>query len=235
MLTNSDISNPVTGLAIAAVLFVAFVLWKSTSHSGEKTPQLFGVFALLAMFAGLAAIFVDAGPMLTKVMTMMNPLTVGFIGVITMFALYFHCCYSQTIAHKAPAFLTTLGILGTFLGVAIGLSAFDPNDIQKSVPALIEGMKTAFWASACGIFFAVTIKLRDMMTASQQQKMAPKTATATVNDLVTQMSSLLMEAQIARRDANDRLDRLNALMLKVADMEDGRVAFARAPKLELVG
>ena len=59
----------------------------------------------------------------------------GFIGVITLCAIYLHLRYSPSIAHKAPAFLTTLGILGTFTGIALGLLDFNTNDIQKSVPA----------------------------------------------------------------------------------------------------
>ena len=42
-----------------------------------------------------------------------------FIGIITLCAIYLHLKYSESIAHKAPALLTTLGILGTFTGIAL--------------------------------------------------------------------------------------------------------------------
>jgi len=51
----------------------------------------------------------------------MSYTTEAFIWVITLCAIYLHLKYSQSIAHKAPAFLTTLGILGTFTGIAFGL------------------------------------------------------------------------------------------------------------------
>ncbi|MEY3996313.1 MAG: hypothetical protein RL344_656, partial [Pseudomonadota bacterium] len=35
-----------------------------------------------------------------------------------------------------PSMFTTIGILGTFVGIAYGLSDFNPNDIEKSIPAL---------------------------------------------------------------------------------------------------
>src|SRR5205807_2847815 len=101
--------------------------------------------------------------MLAQVINEMSSITEIFIGIITLCAICLHLKYSQSIAHKAPAFLTTLGILGTFTGIAFGLLHFNTSDIQKSVPELIEGIKTAFWASAWGIFCALTIKVRDIL------------------------------------------------------------------------
>ena len=46
---------------------------------------------------------------------------------------------------------TVLGILGTFIGIGLGLIEFDTNNIEKSVPPLLEGLKTAFLTSITGI------------------------------------------------------------------------------------
>lgn len=51
----------------------------------------------------------------------------------------------------APAFLTSLGIFGTFVGIVIGLLDFDPNQIDKSTSDLLEGLKTAFVSSIAGL------------------------------------------------------------------------------------
>lgn len=54
--------------------------------------------------------------------------------------------------------LTGLGILGTFLGLSMGLSSFDGNDIytiSDNVGPLLEGMKVAFHTSVYGIFFSL--------------------------------------------------------------------------------
>src|SRR5215831_4845570 len=91
---------------------------------------------------------IAGGRVIALIFHEMSRTTEIFIGIIAACAVYLHLKYSQTIAHKAPAFLTTLGILGTFTGIAFGLLDFNTNDIQKSVPELIEGIKTAFWASA---------------------------------------------------------------------------------------
>lgn len=54
--------------------------------------------------------------------------------------------------------LTGLGILGTFLGLSMGLASFSGNDIftiSDNVGPLLEGMKVAFHTSVYGIFFSL--------------------------------------------------------------------------------
>lgn len=54
--------------------------------------------------------------------------------------------------------LTGLGILGTFIGLSLGLNSFDGNDIytiSDNVGPLLEGMKVAFHTSVYGIFFSL--------------------------------------------------------------------------------
>lgn len=54
--------------------------------------------------------------------------------------------------------LTGLGILGTFLGLSLGLGSFSGDDIftiSDNVGALLSGMKVAFHTSVYGIFFSL--------------------------------------------------------------------------------
>lgn len=54
--------------------------------------------------------------------------------------------------------MTGLGILGTFIGLSLGLGAFSGNDIftiSENVGPLLEGMKVAFHTSVYGIFFSL--------------------------------------------------------------------------------
>ncbi|MDA9279018.1 hypothetical protein N9Q08_02325 [Schleiferiaceae bacterium] len=50
-----------------------------------------------------------------------------------------------------PGVFTSLGVLGTFSGILIGLLGFDTNEIDKSIPILLRGMQTAFITSVAGI------------------------------------------------------------------------------------
>lgn len=63
--------------------------------------------------------------------------------------------------HYAPNLLTTLGILGTFIGIVIGLLDFKVGssaEIQESIGPLLEGLKTAFITSLAGMFSAIVFK-----------------------------------------------------------------------------
>jgi uncharacterized phage infection (PIP) family protein YhgE len=55
---------------------------------------------------------------------------------------------------------TTFGILGTFIGIFIGLLAFQVNDIESSVPRLLEGLKTAFLTSIAGMIAGLILRVR---------------------------------------------------------------------------
>ena len=60
--------------------------------------------------------------------------------------------------HILPTILSSLGILGTFTGIAIGLYAFDVDNINTSVPKLLEGLKLAFVSSIMGIILTIVKK-----------------------------------------------------------------------------
>ncbi len=54
--------------------------------------------------------------------------------------------------------MTGLGILGTFIGLTIGLASFDGSNvytISENIGPLLEGMKVAFHTSVYGIFFSL--------------------------------------------------------------------------------
>ena len=55
--------------------------------------------------------------------------------------------------------IVSLGVLGTFVGIAVGLFHFDVTDIKSSMPQLLEGLKTAFITSGVGIFFSILLSI----------------------------------------------------------------------------
>jgi len=62
--------------------------------------------------------------------------------------------YNSTVSGA----MTGLGILGTFLGLAIGLASFNAEDIytiSDNIGPLLGGMKVAFHTSVYGIFFSL--------------------------------------------------------------------------------
>tara|TARA_B110000902_G_C14231313_1_gene558984 strand:- start:381 stop:1610 length:1230 start_codon:yes stop_codon:yes gene_type:complete len=61
---------------------------------------------------------------------------------------------------SVPSLFVTLGLLGTFLGIAYGLINFntDPIAIKNSIKELLEGLKTAFYTSIFGIICSLVFK-----------------------------------------------------------------------------
>ena len=83
-----------------------------------------------------------------------------------------------------------LGILGCFIGIAVGLFNFDATDIQKSVPGLLDGIKTSFWASIAGIIGALTIKARCQIFGPPRISSGEGLQGATIDDLARLLKSL---------------------------------------------
>ena len=57
----------------------------------------------------------------------------------------------QKWINQLPSLISTLGVLGTFVGITKGLVSFDTSDLDKSIPLLLDGLKTAFFTSLTGM------------------------------------------------------------------------------------
>lgn len=159
-----------------------------------------------------------------------------FLGIVISLTLYFHVKYDQKTLTYGPTILTTTGIFATFLGIALGLADFDTSNIQASVPDLLDGLKTAFWASVAGVGGALTIKLRHFFVVPQKQDITNPNNDdeITASDLAKLLqsiqqalvgnddSTLISQLKLSRQDSNDRLDALKKSqqesLLKLSEM-----------------
>ena len=57
----------------------------------------------------------------------------------------------RRIVEYFPTAVSTLGVLGTFFGITMGLVAFDSGNLDQSIPGLLDGLKTAFFTSLAGM------------------------------------------------------------------------------------
>ncbi len=118
-------------------------------------------------------------------------LTLLLMAIILLMAAWFAGPgYSAVSVNHSPTILTSTGIFGTFLGVALGLLNFDTSDIQASVPALIDGLKTAFWTSIAGLAGALGVKFRHLTSVVRQSKVTEQYKAATVTDLANLLGSI---------------------------------------------
>jgi len=81
-----------------------------------------------------------------------------FIGVIIIHFLFAVIHRNDGKNIKRSEIAVSFGVLGTFLGIVIGLFWFDVNDIQGSIPQLLEGLKIAFATSIAGMVSSICIK-----------------------------------------------------------------------------
>jgi hypothetical protein len=146
-----------------------------------------------------------------------------FLGAIAAGTFVFHWRFSSKTVAGGPTILTTTGIFATFLAIALGLSQFDAGNVQASVPALLEGLKTAFWASVAGVGGALSLKFRDHIfgvpDAGNGGKAADEVTAADLNANLHHIhralaggeeGSLISQVKLSRQDVNDRLDALKS-------------------------
>lgn len=126
---------------------------------------------------------------------------VAVLIILAFFGSYLYK-FTPDNAVYSPTILTTLGIFFTFLGIAIGLSGFDSNNIEASIPSLLSSLKTAFWASVFGVGGAVVIKLKQF----RYMQNAPKELEITPNDMLLELKNI--DSSIKGKDNSDLISAL---------------------------
>ncbi len=119
-----------------------------------------------------------------------DPLTLFFIAFISATTIFFHFKFDRYAVNSGPEILTTLGIFGCFSGIALALLDFDTTNITDSVPHLLNGVKTAFWASVSGVLGALTIKFRHRFSRQPLHVSENEPKSANLEDVVISINSL---------------------------------------------
>lgn len=120
----------------------------------------------------------------------LNLFTQFAIVLISVSGIAFHVRWTRRGVALGPTLLTTMGIFFCFAGIAWGLLDFDPSDIKSSVPHLLQGIRTSFWASVTGIGFALTIKIRYMLFGDAAAPATGDESGATIDDLSEHLARL---------------------------------------------
>lgn len=136
----------------------------------------------------------------------------------------------RAVTLYAPTLLTSLGILGTFVGIVVGLMGFEVDNIDESIPKLLEGLKTAFITSLGGMALAMVFKLTDssgLLTRKRSREaesaVGPEQiwkelrsiseGTARLSQAIAgdEDSTLLTQIRMLRADANDHAKQMAGL------------------------
>jgi len=149
--------------------------------------------------------------------------------LISLIALTFHLRWSRRATALGPTILTTLGIFFCFAGIAWGLVDFDARDVRSSVPHLLQGIRTSFWSSVVGIFWALTLKIRVAVFGDAAVPASGAQEGSTVDDLARLLvqlnrsvcggdaAALSSQLRLLRADGNERLDRLTEAFGRYAE------------------
>lgn len=131
----------------------------------------------------------------------LSTVTWSLIGFMLLLIAYFHGpSYSAQTVRNAPPILTSLGIFGTFLGIAFGLMRFDSADIEASVPLMIDGLGVAVWSSIIGILGALSIRLRNTLVSIRRGSTGDEKP-ATVADLNRSIEALNENLELLREES----------------------------------
>ena len=102
-----------------------------------------------------------------------------------------------------PSIFTTIGILGTFGGIAYGLWFFNPEDIEKSIPTLLQGLKTAFFASIAGIVLSIIFSKRISFVKNKNEKGVLSDETIAINNLIEAIKELRNDFSTSDENGNN--------------------------------
>lgn len=123
-------------------------------------------------------------------------ITIAFVGVISwIYIAKYKGILSETrrTNEQLASFLSTLGVLGTFWGITEGLIGFNANELENSIPILLNGLKTAFFTSLCGMISSVLVNAIVNYLYDEEDKSKPSginQAAAQICVAVQQMSQI---------------------------------------------
>lgn len=118
--------------------------------------------------------------------------------------------------------VVSLGILGTFTGVFMGLLNFDVENITSSVPQLLTGLKTAFITSIAGLLASIILKTFPQVYSIKATKTDTKKDETNIGTMIKILgniensiagdneTTLITQIQKLRTTNADKFDDLNS-------------------------
>jgi hypothetical protein len=129
-----------------------------------------------------------------------------------------------------PALLTSIGVAGTFLGITLGLSEFNLDDVGQnsgslvqSAVVLLEGMKTAFYTSLAGLASSAIFMIFIQVHGALQNKRTSKINNALRDLLIEIPATYYLQKLVAQNGNNEQqeLQRESALAMQSVGQQLG--------------
>ena len=117
--------------------------------------------------------------------------------------------YNPYLYNSIPAVFTTIGILGTFGGIYLGLRSFDVDDIEKSITPLLNGMKLAFRTSIIGIILSLVFRVIGQLVLRTVELKEPPKQT----DEISALSKIIEVLESTKTEIKNNFNTLNASLI----------------------
>jgi len=104
--------------------------------------------------------------------------------------------------HYTATLLTSLGILGTFIGIVVGLLDFDSAHIDESIGGLLSGLKTAFITSLVGMFSSIVFKVTGTIRLFVKAEASEVQGGASADDIyraINEQGRQMLESSLAQQ------------------------------------
>ena len=94
-----------------------------------------------------------------------DPVNLVFVVIIFLLAII-----DQVAKKDLKSQIISIGVLGTFVGIFMGLQSFNPQDIINSVNDILAGLKTAFFTSIVGMSVATMLSIFEILKGDSEDK-----------------------------------------------------------------
>lgn len=150
----------------------------------------------------------------------------------TEFSMYRIKKLNLRLLDTASGTLVGLGLLGTFLGLTLGIEGFDSSsteNIQKSIQGLLTGMGTAFFTSLLGMGLSIVFIFFDKSWRNRLTKI--------VRNLTERLDTLyyIDDVNLSMLLQKQMLDALSAEIKKVIQSVDEKLTYTQDDNIVTIG
>jgi chromosome segregation ATPase len=110
------------------------------------------------------------------------------------------------IFDSIPPVFPTLGIFCTALGITFGLSGFNTERIQESLPTLLDGLRLAFFATMAGIIGLIIFQ--KIVAVIQKQIDDDPNRPSKQTDELSALASLTYEVKELKKENQEQIEKL---------------------------
>ena len=136
---------------------------------------------------------------------------------------------------QLPSLVSTVGVLGTFIGITKGLIGFNTDDIAGSIPTLLGGLSTAFFTSLAGMIGSLLLSKQVNGSFDEVEK-GVSDATSAATMVVKAIQSLVGEYQKQNNAQNtfftDVTKKISNIESNISQLQSNQVAKSQVESLQ---